>query len=687
VELSKIGISKKELASYNKKHIYTTYDLLRWFPRKYIDYRQIKDICETQDKEYAAVKAVLEDIKIIKLRNDNAKESTNTKKKIPQKRILRLSLVCDSTTKFVVDFFVNQYSNYLARIYEKYLNRTVVVMGKVGIKPIYGYSMTETMFEFYKDFQGAIYPIYPKIGSVKDEDFRSALDYFIDMSGEVVEREIRERYGLPDFRTVLRMIHHPKTMEEIEIAKRNFVFYDLYGFNIKLNDLSSDLPSETEAVMNNAGLTNQFLSLIPYPLTQLTKEEHDHCVQTGQPGGGQREAITSMMQIMASGTRLNALVEGDVGCGKTIVATAMLMFAVGSGYQAAIVAPKTVLARQHYEEISGYCEKLGIKCVFLSNSAKKSKKVLREELLGIKNGDTQIIVGTHSCFSKGVEYARLGLIIYDEEQAFGVDQKKALYEKAVKGVHTIEMSATPIPRSLTLSIYSNKDIVRISKKPEGRVRIQTASCNNDRLTFEFMEKQMRLGRQCYVVAPAIEDNEYMGLTGVDGIAEKYRTVLEPKGFKVVVAHGRMTDDEFTESIDKFKNGEADVLVATTVIEVGVNIPNATVMVIEQAERFGLSQLHQLRGRVGRREYKSYCILMTKEKENPRILAMETMSDGFAIAEEDYKLRGPGDVTGTDQSGQNAYIEEAIAYPQIFEDAKQAAAIGLDKKMYGLFFRT
>ena len=400
------------------------------------------------------------------------------------------------------------------------------------------------------------------------------------------------------------------------------------------------------------------------------------------------DVIRAMAETAASGKRLNALVEGDVGCGKTLVAAAMIMLAAGNGYQAVITAPKTVLARQHYEEISTYCEACGLKCAFLSSSAKtaEEKRARKEDFRKIESGEIKVIIGTHSCFGKDVTYKNLGLIIYDEEQEFGVDQKMALYDKALPGVHTIEMSATPIPRSLTMSVYSSKDIQRIIKKPAGRIPIQTASCSTDAPVFKFMKGQLEMGRQCYVVAPAIDDNEDAGLIGVNTVAKRYEEHFAPMGYRVVLANGRMKDEEFTEAIDSFKSGDAQILVATTVIEVGVNVPNATVIAIEQAERFGLSQLHQLRGRVGRKDFKSYCVLITADRENPRITAMEKTADGFEIAEEDYKLRGPGDVHGTEQSGQNIYIEEVLDYPELFEKAKAAAEMCTDKNRYGMMLR-
>ena len=660
--LTQTNISEKEIKAYAKKHIASSDDLLRWFPRKYRDYRKIKSIAECEDGKYAAVRA-----RMIK---SEVRDGARMK-------YLRLTFLCEAqdaalqNTYFNVDLF-NKYTGYLAKIYSEFQGRNVIVTGKVSVHPVYGYSMQDTEVFHEHDFKNEIKAVYPKIGGVEDVQFRKHLDYFISMSGEILEEEVRKKYELLSYKEALEKIHCPGDFEQIDEAVRQFVFYDLLLFCMRQRKISRGMSDTSDAVMTDPSLTNSYLEMLPHPLTELTEEERknaDHDILCG----GQREAVLSMMQTMASGKRLNALIEGDVGCGKTIVAACMLMFAAGNGFQAAILAPKTVLARQHYEEIRGYCDGLGLRCVFIGNAkTAEEKKQRKEDLKGIKDGSVNIIVGTHACFSKSVEYKNLGLIIYDEEQAFGADQKVALYGKAVRGVHTIEMSATPIPRSLTMSVFSDKNIIRITKKPEGRVKIQTAACNNDKPAFEFVEKQLLLGRQCYVVAPAIEDNEDFGLTGAVSVAKKYEKYFSPRGRKVVTANGRMTDDEFADAIDQFRKGSADILVATTVIEVGVNIPNTTVIVIEQAERFGLSQLHQLRGRVGRRDYPSYCILMTKDKQNPRIKAMTEMSDGFEIAEADYRLRGPGDINGTEQSGENKYINEILTYPEIYEKAKETA---------------
>ena len=689
MNLSELGIPKQSLTAMHKKHIYTVADLLRWFPMKYLDYRETRDILDCQDGRYAAVSGQLLKVQ---------KKTTST-----GKYYVRLSFLSngrkdtfENDVWFRTDIFLGPgkkgsgLASFIKEKHEKeWLKKEVVVTGRVTKDPEYGISMTDASLSIPVLFKNEIVGVYPKIGTFKDEDLRSWLEQFLQLQGEVLEDAVRKECGLMPFRDALNMMHHPKGPEDIKAARRQFIFYDLMWFSMQLKDMEGRLPEESDIRFTDPSLMNHFLTdYLPFRLTELTEEERKENQSKGVLGGGQMDVIRAMAKTASSGKRLNALVEGDVGCGKTLVAAAMIMLAAGNGYQAVITAPKTVLARQHYEEISAYCEACGLRCAFLSSGAMtaKERKVKKEALGLIAKGEIQVIVGTHSCFGRDVTYKNLGLIIYDEEQEFGVDQKVALYDKALPGVHTIEMSATPIPRSLTMSVYSNKDIQRIIKKPAGRIPIQTASCNTDAPVFKFMKGQLELGRQCYVVAPAIDDNEDAGLIGVNTVAKRYEEQFAPMGYKVALANGRMKDEEFTEAIDSFKNGDAHILVATTVIEVGVNVPNATVIAIEQAERFGLSQLHQLRGRVGRKDYKSYCVLITADRENPRITAMEKTSDGFEIAEEDYKLRGPGDVHGTEQSGQNIYIEEILSYPDLFEKAKAAADMCTAENRYGMMLR-
>lgn len=666
MHLSELGLEKKDVAALKKKHVHTADDLLRRFPRDYRDYRAVLPIQACTDGMYHAVFGAFNSMEV---------------KKGAKMTYLRLSMVSNGQ-RFRVDFFVGKYAYYLQRIYMPLVGKDVVVTGKVSIDPLYGYSVTDAEIYEVSKFRPGIHPVYPKNGTMDMKVFMFWLRRLMEMQGEILEKEIREKAGLMGYREALYRIHCPRTMEDIQSAERQFAFYDLLWFELRRRELEADKPNETGIKLIDRTLMDRFIEKMPYSLTKRSEEA------TREEEAGQADVLKKLAETAASGKRIEAVIEGDVGCGKTAVATALSMLAAGNGYQTVIMAPKTVLAGQHAREIGNWCSELGIEYEVLAGAPKNAeeRKQRKDSVARIKDGTARVIIGTHSCFSKDVAYKNIGLIIIDEEQQFGVEQKSALREKALLDAHYVEMSATPVPRSLALSVYGNREIYRITVKPGGRKPVQTAACSTDAPVFRFMEKQLSEGRQCYVVVPAIDENEDEGISGVKKTAEKYRKQFGPLGYEVTMADGRMKDEEFSRAIDAFRENRAQILVATTVVEVGVNVPNASVIVIENAERFGLSQMHQLRGRVGRREYPSYCILLTQDKNNERIKTMETIADGFTIAEKDLLMRGPGDVNGMKQSGQNKYITEALIYPDIHKKAAEAAAMCTEENRYAMFLK-
>lgn len=667
MHLKEFGLPDKDIAALKKKHIHTVNDLLMRFPRGYRDYREVKPIRSCVDGQYSAVSG--------KLINTEIRSGSKTK-------YLRLNLT-SGTDRFRIDFFVGKYYGYLQKEYSRFVGLDVVVTGKVTVDPVYGMSMSDTEIVPAFSFVPGIKPIYPKNGRMKEEDFLFWLEKAMEGRGELLEKRIRKEEGLMTGEEAFRCMHHPSSWGEIKKAREQFIFYDLLWFELRRRDLESGKPENTSVILSDRALMQAFERKLPFALTSLKDGEKE------QPGeGGQREVLNALADTASSGKRIEAVIEGDVGCGKTAVAAAMAMLCAGGGYQAVVMAPKTVLAWQHAKEIGQWCDMMGVPYEVLIGMPKTAaeKKERKASLERIKRGTAKVIIGTHSCFGKTVEYKNAGLIIIDEEQQFGVEQKAALREKALPDAHYIEMSATPVPRSLALSIYGNRDIFRITRKPEGRKDIQTASCVIEETAFRFMEKQLAAGRQCYVVCPMISENEEDGIDGAEKTAERCRLRFEGLGYRVAMADGRMKTKDFEKEIARFKDNEAQILVSTTVVEVGVNVPNATVIVIENAERFGLSQLHQLRGRVGRREYSSYCIMVTQDRENERIKAMESITDGFEIAEKDLMLRGPGDINGIRQSGQDKYVTEALLFPDIHKKAKKAAEKCTDKNKDGLFLR-
>lgn len=462
------------------------------------------------------------------------------------------------------------------------------------------------------------------------------------------------QYNIPDFKDSVMMMHYPKNYWHVKKAKERTIIEDLLYFALKLEVSNRRNDNISGIIMNDFSLVERYVSSLPYDLT-----------------GDQKKCVEAICKRIVSGKSVNALVQGDVGTGKTAVAFCLLLAAAGSGYQAALAAPYTTLASQHYRDMKEIADGLGIKVAFLTSDIKgKMKKKTLEE---IRTGEAQIVIGTHSIFSNDVEYKNLALIITDEEHKFGVVHRDSFREKALDGFHQVTMSATPIPKSIAATLYDDTmDVISIVDKPANRIPIQTAVCQKDVTALNFMEKQIKDGHQCYVVCPAIEKNDKMEkMASIDEKEKIYRKFLEDRGMSLAVVTGKLKAAEKQEIMETFTAGNIDVLMATTVIEVGINVPNATVIVITGADRFGFSTLHQLRGRVGRGKFKSYCILQTSEP-NEKLQFMCTTTDGFEIAEKDLELRGPGSMFGERQSGDNYYVSLMLANQDLFKKIKETA---------------
>ena len=477
-------------------------------------------------------------------------------------------------------------------------------------------------------------------------------------SSEILPRDILASAGEVSMPVALRCIHMPNTMEEIEQGRSRILFNDLLYFAIH-NELNrNEVSAGSQYNIKTRSLLGKIVTSLPFFLT-----------------ADQSKAVEEMLINAEDGRRINALIQGDVGCGKTIICILMAAAFADNGYQAVIMAPTQVLAKQHYEAISSMLDPYGIRTAYLDSSFKKKDRdcVLKD----IADGTAQIIIGTQSCIGKDVVYKDLALAVVDEEHRFGVKQRTAIIEKASRGVHSITMSATPIPRSLAQVIYGdNIQLHTIRSMPNGRKPVKTRVFRNQTGNMKFVLKEVQAGHQAYVVCPMIEKNEKIpNVKSVEQISKEYEDFLGPLGVKVGSLTGRNSKEEAEEIIIRFKEGEIDVLIATSVIEVGVNVPNATVMIITNAERFGLSSLHQLRGRVGRNSLQSYCVLQS-EDESPKGLArlqvMCKTTDGFQIAEADLSQRGAGDLLGTQQSGDNKYVALMIANPEKYRYTVQIA---------------
>lgn len=479
---------------------------------------------------------------------------------------------------------------------------------------------------------------------------------------ETLPQSVREKYRLIGLYDALSNIHMPTSLDMLQKAKLRLKFEELFLIQLNILKYAKTRKAEVRGFMfpRIGSHFNRFYSeVLPFSLTEA-----------------QKQVIREIRDDMRTGRQMNRLLQGDVGSGKTIVALMSALIAADNGFQTCIMAPTEILATQHYESLSAMCNKIGVKIELLTGSTKKSK---REEIAnGLLGGSIHILVGTHAVIEDNVNFRRLGLVVIDEQHRFGVAQRAKLWNKNVNPPHVLVMTATPIPRTLAMTVYGDLDVSAITQLPPGRKPVATLlKYENSRTSVnQIIRKELQSGRQVYIVYPLIQENEKLDLKNVeDGFQYARETFSD---FNVGLVHGKMKPADKDRQMQLFATGKTQILVATTVIEVGVNVPNASVMIIENAERFGLSQLHQLRGRVGRGADQSYCILMTKpdiSKDTRRRLEIMTeTSDGFQIAEADMQLRGPGDIEGTQQSGIafNLRIANLSADGQIVRIARECA---------------
>lgn len=644
MQLANLGVTPAKEKQFNKKGIFSVEDLIRFFPRAYNDCSDITGILPEN-----AVSIIIVRINDVRLYNNGTPVivATCTEKQ--------------SGKRVNISWF---HQNYLYSRICFLRNSEVLVSGKITYNMQYDNYSISSPLVFTSDIKNGarIYPVYSKINGMSDEylsgKIAEALKF--DIQETCPEHVIKDN-KLLSLQAAINELHSPTSTERLELAKERLVFDDLLYFALRMEQSDRMVSRGSQYGVKTLKMTTQIIESLPYSLTE-----------------DQKNTLRSMVSHMKQGKRINALVQGDVGCGKSIIAFLMMVVAADSGYQAVLMAPTQVLAKQHYEDFSNLVAPFGLKTALLGgNTMKKSEKekILEE----IRTGEIQFVIGTHAVLNKEIQYKALAVAITDEEHKFGVLQRASLVEKASTGVHSITMSATPIPRSLAMVIYGNNiQMHTIKTMPRGRMPVKTAVSNSLNGVFRFLLQQINQGRQIYVVCPMIEKNEdVVGVKSVEEISELYRNILEPKGISVSTLTGKTPKDEAAEIISKFKCGEIKVLVSTTVIEVGVNVPNASAIVIHNAERFGLSGLHQLRGRVGRGKYQSYCVLFSDDKNNERLAAMVATNDGFKIAEEDLRLRGAGEFIGTKQSGDDKYMALMLAYPERYEEIKKIAEKMLD----------
>lgn len=492
-----------------------------------------------------------------------------------------------------------------------------------------------------------VYPSTEKLknagvtGKVMNRIMEAALERGLQAEKETMPEHLIRQYGLVPLHFAIRNIHFPRDLNALEKSRYRLKFEELFFLQLSLLKQRYVRSRSAQGIpMPRVGdAFNKCYEALPFPLT-----------------GAQKRVITEIRNDMKCGHQMNRLLQGDVGSGKTMVAVLTALIAIGNGYQACIMAPTEVLAQQHYKNIQKFLAPTGVRSALLTGSTKMSER--REIHSGLEDGSIGIIVGTHALIEDNVIFRNLGLAIIDEQHRFGVEQRSRLWRKASCGAppHVLVMTATPIPRTLAMTLYGDLDVSVIDELPPGRKPVQTIHATEGKrpALYKFMKDQIALGRQIFVVYPLINETEKLDYQSLEAGAEDIMSKFPFPDYKTAVVHGKQLNDVKKFNMDAFAAGRADILVATSVIEVGVDVPNASVMVIESAERFGLSQLHQLRGRVGRGSEKSYCVLMTghrlSKESKHRIELMCATENGFELAEEDMKMRGPGDLEGTQQSG-------------------------------------
>lgn len=636
-----IKIPEKKIKQLEKKGYKTVDDIVRAKPLHYCDYRRESSLgsCQSGDRCMFHLRLT----KCVKKMGSKAAYVRGTCETLDKKE--RLSIMW--------------FDRYIYETVNMLVNKEIVVGGEVfcGEK---GIQITNPdIFEAYTKDSFRIYPIYSKIPQMSTEYFLKVLNAAIAKYNNVeyLPECITKHFNTVSVKDMIKGLHKPENEEEIKKANYRRIVEKMYPF-CKLMVEMSEEATNTDIIPNKLDKTMKIISKLPYKLTV-----------------DQKKVLNEFTQKARSGRRVNALVQGDVGSGKTICAILLMMTVVENGYQGVLMAPTGILAKQHYEEIVRLTKDTGINSIFLSGGMKPSEK--KSALRFIASGSADIIVGTHSVISNDVQFKKLGIVIVDEEHKFGVQQRELLKKKAEEGAHSISMSATPIPRSLAQTIYADcVDMYTIESMPAGRQPVQTAIAKFPKTAFNFMSKEIKAGHQCYIVCPLIDagdsdtDADDDRIYSVEDTCNMAKYYLSGINAKVAMVTGKMKEEEKSEIIAAFQRNEYQVLVASTVIEVGVNVPNATVITVMNAERFGLAGLHQLRGRVGRSSLKSYCILYSTKNDNQRFEIMCKTTNGFEIAEEDLKLRGTGNIVGLEQSGTNEELELMLRYPRIYDEMRK-----------------
>lgn len=631
------GVGPKFGYLLNKLGIFSVYDLISYYPKKYIDYSHRCLIKNLKEGENATVYGKITAVKHF-----------TTKKNLT---ILKVT-VRDESALMELNYFYAKANRYTIERYKSQfpLHAYIMVSGCAKYDT-YNHIMTidkpqhqiidETALETENLNLGRIVPVYPLAADVNIKALRkvihNALEIYSPSIKNIVPDELIKKRGMLEKREALNIIHFPDTQAQLEKARFTLVYEELFALQMKMLSIRTftEKTYKTPVLdIKEDGLVKTFIKNLPFKLTDA-----------------QMRAANEILNDINSEKPMQRLLQGDVGSGKTVIACIMLLAAIENGYQAAIMAPTEILARQHFNNFINWLSPLGISIgLFTSSNTKKQREKLERDL---RNGQMNIAIGTHSLIQENVEFNNLGAVVIDEQHRFGVKQRNMLIGKA-KIPKMLTMTATPIPRTLALTVHGDLDLTVIDELPKGRKPIITAllTSSQRKKAHELIRKEIEKGHQAYIVFPLIEESETLSAKAAAKEAENLQNGVF-SDLKVGLLHGKMKTDEKDKVMADFKNKAYDILVSTTVVEVGVDVPNASVMVIENAERFGLSQLHQLRGRVGRSSIQSYCILISSSKNEETLYRLNVMTetnDGFIIAEKDLEIRGPGEFTGVKQSG-------------------------------------
>ncbi|HWK22226.1 MAG TPA: ATP-dependent DNA helicase RecG [Ureibacillus sp.] len=636
------GIGKETAEHLSEMGIYTIEDLIWTFPYRHEDFR-LKDLAETPHNEKVTIEARIESVPTVLYLGRNKS---------------RIQVTVLAGRHLVKVVFFNQ--NYLRT--KLIPGEIVTVSGKWdrGRQVINGSSIKFGPKTDNADFE----PVYSLKGSIHQNKFRKymrqALDLLEGEMNETLPSHLIDQYQLPTITDALEGVHFPTDAQHAKQARRRFVYEELLQFQLRIQALRK-IRKENEqgiAIQYDVKKVREFISSISFELTNA-----------------QKRVVNEISKDLKTPQRMNRLLQGDVGSGKTIVAAIGLYSAVTAGFQGALMAPTEILAEQHAESLKEWFDPIGVKVALLSGSTKtKERRLILEQL---QNGEIDILIGTHALIQPDVVFKNLGFVITDEQHRFGVEQRRILRDKGINP-DVLFMTATPIPRTLAITAFGEMDVSIIDELPAGRKQIETHWLKKEQLNSSItkMESELRQGRQAYVICPLIEESDKLDVQNAVEVYEQLATIFNGR-FKVGLMHGRLHPDEKDAVMRDFSEGKIHVLVSTTVVEVGVNVPNATFMMIYDADRFGLAQLHQLRGRVGRGQHQSYCVLLAdpkSEEGKERMMSMTQTNDGFKLAEKDLELRGPGDFFGKKQSGLPDFkMADLVHDYRTLEVARQDAA--------------